>query len=306
MTSTNTNKYLDNKYDIFNNPKMVSQDGHCILTDIKKSTSIKYVNIDTKYQDEYNISSICSFPDKITGVKSIKIKSIELPISYYQFSLASNNTFFSIISSNSINTVVTIPDNNYTNASLIHDISLNMVSGITINNTTDNGNKTSITNNSANDIVIRFCVFSNGLFDKNKLKSKLGWLLGFKLPEYTIAAGTSITSEGFINVNPITYMYVILDEFTQSIPNTFSVFQADSYMNKNIIAKLSLNQTQFPFGTVCTANDRNGYLLSDLRTYQNIVHLNKCKIQLIDGWNNIVDLHKLDVSFCLEIEYEFN
>jgi hypothetical protein len=304
MTSTNTNKYLDNKYDLFNNPKMVSQDGHCILTDIKKSTSIKYVNIDTKYQDEYNISSICSFPDKITGVKSIKMKSIELPISYYQFSLASNNTFFSIISDST--KTVTIPDNNYTNASLIHDISNNINAiGITIN-TTDNGNKTTIKNTSTNAIVIRFCVFSDGLFDKNKLKSKLGWLLGFKLPEYTLAANASITSEGFINVNPITYMYVILDEFTQSIPNTFSVFQADSYMNKNIIAKLSLNQTQFPFGTVCTANDRNGYLLSDLRVYQNIVHLNKCKIQIIDGWNNIVDLHKLDVSFCLEIEYEFN
>ena len=52
------------------------------------------------------------------------------------------------------------------------------------------------------------------------------------------------------------------------------------------------------------ANKKNGLLLSDTRTYNGTVDLQKLKLQLIHDDGLPVNLNGLDFSFCLEIQYE--
>ena len=45
--------YFDNK-ELFTGPKMNQYGSHMVMTNVAKSSKIKYVNIDTKFRDEYN------------------------------------------------------------------------------------------------------------------------------------------------------------------------------------------------------------------------------------------------------------
>jgi hypothetical protein len=65
-----------------------------------------------------------------------------------------------------------------------------------------------------------------------------------------------------------------------------------------------MNYKNYGNGTVLPANEYNGLLLSDKRTYSGKVNLQKLKIQLVNEYGFPVNLNGLDFSFCLEIEYE--
>jgi hypothetical protein len=77
-----------------------------------------------------------------------------------------------------------------------------------------------------------------------------------------------------------------------------------SIVNKNILAKISLDPLHYTFGTLMPANEYNGLLKSDKRTYNGKVNLQKLKIQLVTEYGHPINLNGLDFSFCTEIEYE--
>jgi hypothetical protein len=98
----------------------------------------------------------------------------------------------------------------------------------------------------------------------------------------------------------------VVDEFSQSNPNSFVSPLNNANLSKNVLARISLNPAIFQFSnaTVLTANTFNGLLLSDQRTFAGKTDIQKLQIQLVDEWGNLVNLNGLDFSFCLEIEYE--
>ena len=323
--------YRMNKNSEFWTPTEVYQQGsHMIMENVKKPSKIKYVNIDSRFQNEYNSNLLTeftyAFPQKITGVKSMAVRSAEIPISFYNFSLNRGNTYFDVSYSTSSGTVknnkhVIIPDGNYTTGpfatttSLINRIqtthiaapisllAADFVFGITTTN------HTTITNvNSAagtTNYQINWGLDASGVLQKNNFKSSLGWSLGFRLPEYTILPGKTITSEAAMDVNNIRYLFLVVDEFRSSNPNSFISPLADSLLSKNILARITLNPTTFgTFGSILPANIFNGYLLSDQRIYSGKTDIQKLKIQLVDEFGNPVDLNLVGFSFCLEIEFE--
>ena len=150
---------------------------------------------------------------------------------------------------------------------------------------------------------INFAVDSNGSFDGNNFKRKLGWFLGFRNTTYNITTSQTI-SEGFIDLLGIRYLYLVVDEYTRGNQNSFIAALPYSLVRKNILARIALNKTTFPFGTCLPANNFNGYLLSDKRTYSGKVDISKLSIQLVDDIGNPVSLNGLEFSFCLEIEHE--
>jgi hypothetical protein len=292
----------------FLSPKVTQNSGHMIMTNVNKPSKIKYFNIDTRFQEEYNILKTASFqyllPQRITDVKSIAVRCVEIPLSFYPFSQNRGNTFFqvdntSIVISNlncdasastlinSINTILTSKISNFT-------ISLNTNNTVTITNSA-----MAMTSHRVN-----FNVDASGNFNRYPFKSTLGWCLGFRQPSYTIGIGKSITSEGIVDVNNIRYLFLVVDEFRQSNPNSFVSPLSNSLLSKNVLARISLNPSVYSFGSIITANTFNGLLLSDQRMYSGNVDLQKLNIQLVDEWGNVVDLNQLDFSFCLEIEYE--
>jgi len=297
------NKYMDENQ--FLSPKVTQHSGHMIMTNVNKPSKIKYFNIDTRFQEEYNILKTASFqyllPQRITDVKSIAVRSIEIPISFYPFSKNRGNTFFQVD-----NTSILIADLNYTASSLVSAINTVLSSKISTNFTIalNTNNSVTITNNTVASHNINFNVDASGNFNRYPFKSTLGWCLGFRQPSYTIPSGKSITSEGIVDVNNIRYLFLVIDEFRQSNPNSFVSPLSNSLLSKNVLARISLNPSVFSFGSVIIANTFNGLLLSDQRMYSGNVDLQKFTVQLVDEWGNIVDLNQLDFSFCLEIEYE--
>jgi hypothetical protein len=298
-------KYFDEKLSSFMAPTVTQNGGHMVMTNVYKPNKIKYVNIDTRFQDEYNLNKKASFvyhlPQKIVDVKSIKVKSAEVPISFYNFSLSRGNTFFTVDLSN-----VVIPDGQYTASSLASTINSKLISldlsNVYVN--VESNNQISVHVTSRGPYNIYFDRNTTGGFDKYNLKSKLGWCLGFRQPEYQISTSSPIYSEGLVDLNNIRYLFLVVDEYRQSNPNSFVSPLATANISKNVLARISLNPAFFPFGQSMPVNTATGFLLSDERTYAGKTDIQKLLIQLVDEWGNLVDLNELDFSFCLEIEHE--
>ena len=165
--------YMDDKS--FLSPELTQQGGHMILQNVKKTTKIKYLNIDTRYQGDYNLNKLATFtynlPQRITEIKSIAVRSVEIPMSFYSFSLNHGNTFMKIDNSS-----IVIPNNSYTtnDNNLKTQLNSKFLSQISPTNFTldISFNRTTITNNSNITRNIYFDVDSSGGFNKYNLCKK--------------------------------------------------------------------------------------------------------------------------------------
>ena len=291
----------------FLSPEVTQQGGHMIMQNVNKPNKIKFLNIDTRYQGDYNLNKLATLtynlPQRITEVKSIAVRSIEIPMSFYSFSLNRGNTFMKID-----NSCVVIPNYSYTmlDTNLKTQLNKQYISQISPTTFTldISFNRTTITNTSTTARNIYFDVDVSGGFNKYNVKSTLGWCLGYRLPEYRLLSGKSLVAESLVDFNTIRYLFLVVDEFRQSNPNSFVSPLYNGYISKNVLARITLNPAIYPFGTILPANIFNGFLLSDQRYYSGKTDIQKLQIQLVDEWGILVDLNQLDFSFCLEIECE--
>jgi hypothetical protein len=317
--------YFDNK-DSFLQPKVKQYGRNMVMTNVYKETKTKYWNIDTRFRDDYDQYSqtitgsqinwyTFTLPQTINDVKSIYACNVELPISFYNISASLGNNVMKIN-----NTVLTIPDGVYSLTSLRTAIQTQLaslsLSAVLFDISYNGNNLSSFRNTTGAPITLNFAVKTptcnppgpgvgaTADFDKYNIKSKLGWLLGFRDISYTINSGATKYSESVIDVNNPKYLYLVIDEFNNANQNSFVSALPTSIINKNILAKISMNYKNYGNGTVLPANEYNGLLLSDKRTYSGKVNLQKLKIQLVNEYGFPVNLNGLDFSFCLEIEYE--
>jgi hypothetical protein len=156
----------------------------------------------------------------------------------------------------------------------------------------------------SNTITVNFAVESNGTSDKYNIKSKLGWILGFRNTTYTVNSGTNTVSEAFVDLNGPRYLYIAIDEFNKGNQYSFISPLYKSLINKNIIGRVSIDSSTHPFGSILPANIAYGSLISDFRSYTGKIDLLKLNVQLLDENGNNVSLNGLDFSFCLEVEHE--
>jgi len=300
--------------------EIVQQSSHVMQLPPYKPLRKKIINIDTRFQYSdtgygsekgtavYNIV----LPQRITEVQSVEVKTMEVPMSFYNFSLSLNNTYFGVMNHLGVlQKRVDISDGNYsTVAGLVSvlqtalvssDISMSVVYG---GNQTTEGSIT-IKNNKASAVQLAFDVDANGNTDKNQFKGKLGWVLGFRSNRYTLAPGASVTAESFTNLNTVRYLFLALQENPgQGVPNSFICPIFQYYINKDVLARLSLDYYHYPFGSIVVANHTNGFLLSDERTYSpGKVALQNLQIQLLNEFGNPVALHGHDFSFALEVKH---
>ena len=315
--------YLDNK-DSFLSPKVSQYGNHSIMTNIYKPTKKKFVNIDTRFQEEYNTSRLasvtCKIPQQIIDVKSIQICSMELPICFYNFSNQRKNTFF-VVKTSGNSYLVTIDDGQYDDATdLVKEINSKLAYATLIDSTTVfalnsvlsfglNKNKIiQITNMGSASVTILWGVSESGHFDKYQLKMKLGWCLGFREPEYFIlplnAASDEdiIVAESILDLHTFRYLYLVIDEFNQTNPNSFITPSSSSFLSANTLARISLDSTSF--GKVLSLNTRFGNIVSDIRVYSGKTDIQKLQLHIADEWGNLIDLNQAEFSFCLELQCE--
>jgi hypothetical protein len=289
-----------------------------VINPLKKRTTRQNLNIDTRFRENYYATSSTNFhfdlPIKFSSVMQMQLSAFEMPMSYYNISKQLGNNFLSIkIDSNGNSYVITIPDGNYTPFALKNYLNnyvtvtvpdLNFIQFIyNIDNSGNSGS--SIGSGSGQFIIgttpgnpnmyftLNFQNDINGNPDyTNPLPLKLGWLLGFRNGIYT--GNINYVSEGIADLNGSKYLYLVVDDYNNNVNNGFySAFNA-SVLNKNILARISMQPT--PFGITA---QNNLSLITNPRQYFGPVDIQKLNIQLLDEYGRIIELNNMDYSFCL-------
>lgn len=315
----NSNIFLDAKTS-FLEPKVEQYGSHMIMTNVTKSLKTKYVNIDTRFTDEYiynknlfNATNQFTFtlPERINNVKTIRVESIEIPMSFYNISASLGNNFFKLTdTTNSTFKMVVVKDGFYSsNTALKTEIvsEINSLGGNYRNIQFDiSTNYYSFIDCSVNSFVVEFDTDVSGNLDKYNFRSKLGWLLGFRDVSFSVVAPASnITySNSIVSLNTVRYLYLVVDEFSSGFTNSFVSPLGTYILNKKILARICIDMQFYPFGSVIHATHSNGLLVSDVRVYNGCVDIQKLNVQLVNEYGVPVNLNGLDYSFILSIVYE--
>jgi hypothetical protein len=131
------------------------------------------------------------------------------------------------------------------------------------------------------------------------LPLKLGWLMGFREGYYE--NNTAYVSEGIIDLSGPKYIYLVIDDFNNSVNDGFYGAFTSSILNKNILARISLQ------GSVFTTFEQNNLLLvTTSRQYFGPVDIQKIQVQLLDEYGRILNLNNMDYSFCLTFQTIYN
>ena len=121
--------------DLFLQPKVTQHNNHMVMTNVHKETKKKHWNIDSRFRDDYDnyaqttkgslISGYTfTLPQSINDVKSIQVNNAEIPLSFYNISIALGNNSM-LVGNTTINTLITIPDGFYNPASLTYSTNSN-------------------------------------------------------------------------------------------------------------------------------------------------------------------------------------
>lgn len=300
--------YFDNK-ELFTGPKMNQYGSHMVMTNVAKSSKIKYVNIDTKFRDEYNSNVTTDYnitlPERITDVRTISVTNVEVPNTFFNISENIGNNAMKITSGASTGILV-VRDGNYNQASLLTELNARKTTlGSPFTNLTFDAsfNKITITPSSGT-FALDFGVDSTGAFAKYNFKTRLGWLLGFRNQTYT-GITSRLTSEYMYNFTGPRYLYLVVDEFTSNgNQKSFIAPLPSSVLAKHILARITLDGANYPFMSVVPATGQSGLLISDVRSYTGKVDIQKLNVQLVNENGTPMNLNGADFSFCLQIEHE--
>ena len=256
--------YFDNR-DAFLQPQVTQHGSHMVMTNVHKDKRVMHWNIDTRFRDDYDSYALTTsgglvqsytftLPQPINDVRSISVNNAEVPLSFYNISAAIGNNVMKVGS-----TLVTVPDGFYTSTTLRTALN-GVLSGLTFDISSNSNPYTSFKNTTGSPITISFAVKASNTcagvtkagagtpaadFDKYNVKSKLGWLLGFRSITYTIASGVTLGSESLLDLTAPRYLYLVVDEFTNSNTNSFISPLPTSIINKNILAKITIDYAHY-------------------------------------------------------------
>jgi hypothetical protein len=280
-----------------------------VINPIKKRTIKKNLNIDTKFRENYYTSSASNFnfglPTNFNDVLQMQLASIELPTTFYAISKQYGNNFFSITVDASAAVVINIPDGNYDQLTIMDAINNQLsLAGI---NVTFTINLTSGTTGSGQTLVgftdltshskleLNFQADRFGVSDRNTpLPLKFGWTLGFRNGIYS--GNLNYVSEGLVDITGPKYLFLVVDDYNTSVSNNFYSAFNSSILNKNILARISLQANTFNI-----LEQNNLSVITTPREYFGPVNINNLTIQLLDEYGRIVDLNNMDFSFCLNL-----
>jgi hypothetical protein len=124
------------------------------------------------------------------------------------------------------------------------------------------------------------------------LPLKFGWIMGFR--EGIYINNSSYVSEGIVDITGPRYIYLVVDDFNNNVNNSFYSAFNSSILNKNVLARISLQGGTF---NILLQNNLN--IITDARQYFGPVDIQKLQIKLLDEYGRILDLNNMNFSFCL-------
>jgi hypothetical protein len=276
------------------------------------------INIDTRFRENYYTTKSSNFhvdlPIRLTQVVSLQLSALEMPSTFYVISQVFGNNFFVLEINEQIPLSIIIPDGNYdylalqlymnnflsTASSGYSDIEFLADMNTPAGTGPAAGSGRMIVGLKAGATITNFAI--NFLTDKygnedrqTPLPLKMGWMMGFREGYYENAL--TYVSEGIINLLGPRYIYLVVDDFNNSVLDGFYAAFTSSILNKNILARVSLQGSVFNY-----LSKDNFNLITTPRQYFGPVDIQKLQIQVLDEYGRILDLNNMDYSFCLTFQ----
>jgi hypothetical protein len=302
------------------------------LNPINIKTIKRAINIDTRFRPDYFLTKSTDFtltlPERINKVVSMRLSSIEVPMSFYALSESLQNTTMKI-TRDSKEYIIKIPPGNYedrwvdsTQAAYIEyaiNFALKRVNlqepgsaGI-IKYTIDPVNGRSVfayenPGGIGKPFKINFNVDNEGRIDNSiPLMFRLGWQLGFRSGEYqgeTYPSGkpgnNAFISEGVCFINGPQYVYVSINDYNNSSNNFFRAAFSESILSPHILGRLNITSALQTNKVYKSGQDDNyNDSLNRTREYFGPVDIQRLTIQLLDEFGRVIDLNNMDWSFVL-------
>ena len=276
------------------------------------------INIDTRFRDNYYTTTASNFhvdlPLRLTQVVSLQLSALELPSTFYVISQVFGNNFLVLETQGVAPLVITIPDGNYDYLGLQNYLNnflttlgggnpYSQIQFLADANTPGGtgpqaGSGKMIVGSTSGtlDFSINFLTDRYGNEDRQTpLPLKLGWLMGFRNGLYE--NNTTYISEGIIDLLGSRYIYLVVDDYNNNVLDGFYGAFTSSVLNKNILARISLNGSVYNY-----LSKDNFNLISTPRQYFGPVDIQKLQIQLLDEYGRILNLNNMDYSFCLTFQ----
>ena len=299
-----------------------------IINPINVRTIKRTINLDTRFRPNYYATSSTDFsltlPVRVKNAVSMRIASIEIPISWYTVAKYWGNSFFKIEWGDNgdgtfaNNYTVTIPDGNYelfwqaateaTDLASTINTFMHANGDSTLKNIIFNVDRTSGRSGFAwksgvtpTNFRVTFSIDENGNSDFSTiLQFRLGWLLGFRVGFYE---GLSIVSEGICYMKGPRYAFICINDFNNSVSNYFISAFSSSLLQKDIIARINLTYIQQQQGVYQTGQDDGlSTQINRQRSYFGPVDIERLEIKLLDEYGRIIDLNNMDWSMALTME----
>jgi len=302
-----------------------------VINPIKRRINKQNLNIDTRFRENYYGSPATNFnvtlPLTINNVLTMQLAAIELPTTFYNISKQYGNNFFTLTVTNAddptslISQVVNIADGNYTYTGIVNLLNTTMtnitnsgssslgnfqyiVFGININNNNGSGQMfvgiDSTYVGPAITFSLNFQADRNGIDDRSTpLPLKLGWTFGFRNGVYE--NNVNYVSEGVVDLLGPRYLYLVVDDFNNNVNNSFYSAFNSSILNKNILARISLQANTFNIFT-----ENNLSIVTTPRQYFGPVKIQNLNIQLLDEYGRVIDLNNMDYSFSLTFQTAYD
>jgi hypothetical protein len=308
-----------------------------VINPIKQTTIRNTLNIDTRFRENYYGSLSTNFqvelPVKLSSILTMDLTAIEIPQTFMNISKQMRNNFFSInIQVGDIyeSGTIIIPTGSYLYSDLINFINnyistvfassvylkyiyftsnvTNIITsgsfllGISGSGQTIVGINTSYLDPSGGggvdlfNFTLHFDLNIDENIDDTPLPLKLGWMLGFRNGVYE--NNSVYVSEGLSNIAGPQYVFLVVDDYNNNVNNGFYSAFTNSLLNKNILARISLQQSNI----YNVANLGNLPVISYPRQYFGPVDIQKLHIQLLDEYGRVVNLNNMDFSFCLSFQ----
>lgn len=273
----------------------------------KRKFVTRQFSIDTRFRSNYFNTKSTDFTihlaNPLVNVVAMKMSSLEFPNVMHAISEIDGTNGFEV-QMNGVSSNVSVPSGNYTSSELtntlngasnfdnsgnyllLSDVSLNII----INTASY---RTTISSSNNTTFTLDFTNTKDGTAAP-PMKS-LGWMLGFRRQKYT--GSTFYTSEGAADLGGNRYFFVCVNDFQSTVHELVTVMYENSFMQKNILARVPLRE-----GKGVILFDDTADNITKKREYLSPIKIKKLHISIIDVYGEIIRFNNMDYSFALEFE----
>jgi hypothetical protein len=275
-----------------------------VLNRLRRRTRIMSLAMNTLFRDSNSTSSTdCFFTLSYTlkNVVGIRLLSVEMPESIYLVSsLLMSNWLYIWVPSTDVSGNIIIPDGCYDATTL--KTTLEAAINTTLGTTEFRVLIDPISKRTTIYHILGY-EFDLDLYNPSnnniKFEQSLGWIMGYRNKSYSNLS--SYTSEGLFSAIPLEYMLFALNDYHFSNSSSLVAILNDSYIDKNILAKIPYSNTNFQI-----LFDGSSEVLSPKRQYFGPIDIKKFALQLLNKYGQVVDVNCMDFSFTLEVEMVYD